>query len=895
MKTFTLTVLFHFLLLNFIHAQFIELPFFDDFSNNYENWTTYSVTGDDHWHLSGDDGIDGSKCARFYITSNPPQANDDWLVSSVFNTEGVSNIAIDIKFWYHGDGIAPEFYYSTNFNGDISTTNWTKLENNFWGNEWTWNSAYFELESQVDSFVFAIRHQSSTENSNYILLDNFSIESFEPLVLEKVAESEHFEFYTTLGNGESYWSEISESIDNWYLELCSYWDRPSITPIFNPTEKTAIYLVAPEMFTEQSGAELPNWKCGFIQNSSTIVTKLPTGENSLYENSYSKLVKNILGQLILTKHFNGYCEEYFREGFGLFYSGYQPNRDSIIQALNSSGSNPTIENLKNTDRLADSYQKDLVTSYIESQVLSVRGVQMLWVDGNLDQWHNHLEYYYKKPDNERIKLLKQTEKFNIYAADSDLPHLNAIADKLEAQLSYYETSFKFPIKHRLYCVVYPTIQARGDCLIISSGNGGSGWSGDKLDISSKNEGWLNSDYYGFLIPHELFHVFHFNLVNHLFTLPAIYSEGLASYMSLHNNPGYLDGTEWQLYKINEAFYFYNFNFQKDPTFEDMLNAQAYEQFGGYYNDPYYFGELFYKYLLPSVANYDDLKTLFYHNLDYEKIGKSYDVVAKGYITFLKRHAHLIPSEQVMGIPFSESFNDFNNGWGKPSCLNPDNWLIDDGGTNGTNCARFYTSSNKNIPIESWLISPPLDAKNMEQLTLSFDFARYGDGFEMDVFYTDKFAEFTDSTDWISLKSVEIPVEWSSSNTGDLIINNPPDTLFIGLRMKSTGEQHQQFYIDNFEVNGIPTANGEIKLPENKLRIYPTPVTSESVISFQTKTSGNIELSIFDIQGRKISTLIDGKRTAGKHTISLKNTLRSGIYYCQMISGEGTSTLKFIVN
>lgn len=895
MKTFTLTLFFHFVFLSVINAQFIELPFFDDFSSDYENWTTLSLNGDEQWHISGDDGIDGSKCARFYITSNPPQANDDWLVSKTLNTAGSTNIAIEFKYWYHDDGIIPEFYYSTSFSGDVLTTNWTELDNSFWSSKWTWNTASFEIENSGETFVFAIRYQSTTEISNYILIDNFSVKTFEPLVIEKVGESEHFEFYSSLENGEDYWNEISENVDNWYLELCSYWDRPGITPLFNSDEKTSIYMVSPELFAEQSEIELPGWKCGFSHNSSSIVTKLPEGENSIYENSYLNLVKNTLGQFILNKHFEG-VESYFKEAFGLFYSGYQPKRDSILKAISIIGESPSIDVLNDISNLSTSYQKDLITSFVESKVLSVGGVQNCYYGGMTEHWYSHLEYYYKKPDNERIKLLKQTDRFNIYAADSDLPHLNAISEKLEEQLSYYETTFEFPIKHRLFCVVYPTIQARGDCLIFSSGNGGSGWSGDKLDISSKNEGWQDDDYYGFLIPHELFHVYHFNLVKHLFTLPAIYSEGLASYMSLQNNPGYLDGTEWQLYKINDAFHFYKFNFHKDPTFEDMLNAQAYEQFGGYYNDPYYFGELFYKYLLPSVVNYDDLKTLFYNNIDYSKIGKSYDVIAKGYISFLKKHAHLIPSEQAMEIPFFELFNDFNNGWGKPSYLSPDNWLIYDGGTNGTNCARLYISSDKNIPIESWLISPPINAANLGKVHISFDFARYGDEFEVDVFYTDTFAEFTDSTDWSSLKSVEMPLNRSWSNSGEITINNPPDTLFIGLRMKSTGEQHQQFYIDNFEVNGIGTGIKEINPSQNDFKVYPNPINNQSVISFQIQNNENINVSVFDIQGRKIKTLLNGNIQVGKHTIHLQNLISgSGIYFCKLTTDEGISIIKLIKN
>jgi hypothetical protein len=207
--------------------------------------------------------------------------------------------------------------------------------------------------------VFAIRYQSTLDNSNYILIDNFNIENFEPLTYSFSDSTEYFTFHTSLENGEVYWNEISEDLDNWYLELCSYWDRPGITPIFNAEKKTKIYLLAPAIFAEQSETELPDWKCGFHKNESSFITKLPTGENSLYENSYLNLAKNTLGQFILKKHFNGYCQEYFSEGFGLFYTGYQPERDSILHALNDLGNEPTIEMLKNTSQISTTYQKHL--------------------------------------------------------------------------------------------------------------------------------------------------------------------------------------------------------------------------------------------------------------------------------------------------------------------------------------------------------------------------------------------------------------------------------------------------------------------------------------------------------------------------------------------------------
>jgi hypothetical protein len=78
-------------------------------------------------------------------------------------------------------------------------------------------------------------------------------------------------------------------------------------------------------------------------------------------------------------------------------------------------------------------------------------------------------------------------------------------------------------------------------------------------------------------------------------------------------------------------------------------------------------------------------------------------------------------------------------------------------------------------------------------------------------------------------------------------------------------------------------------------ISPNPITNESEISFQTKSTGNVTLSVFDLQGRKITTLLDENRNAGKQTVPIKNTIpASGIYFCKLVTRDGISVLKFVV-
>ncbi|MBX2822107.1 MAG: S8 family serine peptidase [Rhodothermaceae bacterium] len=86
--------------------------------------------------------------------------------------------------------------------------------------------------------------------------------------------------------------------------------------------------------------------------------------------------------------------------------------------------------------------------------------------------------------------------------------------------------------------------------------------------------------------------------------------------------------------------------------------------------------------------------------------------------------------------------------------------------------------------------------------------------------------------------------------------------------------------------------------------YPNPVRDEAVIQYEVPTSGSIALSIYDILGREVRTLVDESVRAGKHTITWDardnngNALASGMYLVTLTSptneGVKTETRKMIV-
>ncbi|MEX2363245.1 MAG: T9SS type A sorting domain-containing protein [Balneolaceae bacterium] len=74
--------------------------------------------------------------------------------------------------------------------------------------------------------------------------------------------------------------------------------------------------------------------------------------------------------------------------------------------------------------------------------------------------------------------------------------------------------------------------------------------------------------------------------------------------------------------------------------------------------------------------------------------------------------------------------------------------------------------------------------------------------------------------------------------------------------------------------------------------YPNPFNPTTNITFNLPSANRVELSVFDILGRKVVTLVDGRLQSGNHTYNFDaSKLSSGIYIYRLQSGEVTLTEK----
>jgi hypothetical protein len=81
--------------------------------------------------------------------------------------------------------------------------------------------------------------------------------------------------------------------------------------------------------------------------------------------------------------------------------------------------------------------------------------------------------------------------------------------------------------------------------------------------------------------------------------------------------------------------------------------------------------------------------------------------------------------------------------------------------------------------------------------------------------------------------------------------------------------------------------GKFQLAQN----YPNPFNSSTHIEYQLPKKATVQITIYNIQGQMVRTLVHDFQQAGSHIISFKaDDLPSGLYFYQ-IKTDGFSEIK----
>lgn len=77
--------------------------------------------------------------------------------------------------------------------------------------------------------------------------------------------------------------------------------------------------------------------------------------------------------------------------------------------------------------------------------------------------------------------------------------------------------------------------------------------------------------------------------------------------------------------------------------------------------------------------------------------------------------------------------------------------------------------------------------------------------------------------------------------------------------------------------------------------YPNPFNPTTTLSFALPVSNTVMISIYNLQGREVATLVNTTMDAGYHTVTWDaNSYSSGVYFVHMIAGEYVNTQKLML-
>lgn len=103
----------------------------------------------------------------------------------------------------------------------------------------------------------------------------------------------------------------------------------------------------------------------------------------------------------------------------------------------------------------------------------------------------------------------------------------------------------------------------------------------------------------------------------------------------------------------------------------------------------------------------------------------------------------------------------------------------------------------------------------------------------------------------------------------------------------------------YRYDGIPVGikEQEIIIPvmSHLDQNYPNPFNPATTINYQLTADSQVELTIYDLTGRKVAILIDRYQSSGYHTVNWNASfLPSGIYLYRLKAGDFVETKKMVL-
>ncbi len=124
-------------------------------------------------------------------------------------------------------------------------------------------------------------------------------------------------------------------------------------------------------------------------------------------------------------------------------------------------------------------------------------------------------------------------------------------------------------------------------------------------------------------------------------------------------------------------------------------------------------------------------------------------------------------------------------------------------------------------------------------------------------------------------------------------NSPKEYSYIVANATSGSYRLKQIDTDGgFEYSDVVTVGNAVnKLSQN----YPNPFNPTTQISFSVAQASNVNISVYNALGQKVTELVNKNMNAGNHTVNFNGSnLASGFYFYRLDVGDYSKTMKMML-
>ncbi|MEI7595028.1 MAG: T9SS type A sorting domain-containing protein [Bacteroidota bacterium] len=158
-----------------------------------------------------------------------------------------------------------------------------------------------------------------------------------------------------------------------------------------------------------------------------------------------------------------------------------------------------------------------------------------------------------------------------------------------------------------------------------------------------------------------------------------------------------------------------------------------------------------------------------------------------------------------------------------------------------------------------------------------------------------------SGDFINLNNQNDIAAFYDAGSGDTRIhvwqNNSNSLVYQGPGGWWIDCAGNQYLKSNLEIQADVTEDkAELELTENDLiKIFPNPFSNSTTIAYKIAKTGRVNISIFDIAGKKISELVNNSQQMGEYKVNFDGSDKNGgIYFCRIETENFNKTIKIIL-